>query len=110
MAVLRLGFFGRSLSKQTNMTVILPEDAPQDGPYPVLYLLHGLSDDDSIWGRRTSIERYVAGMPLIVVMPDGGRGFYTDAVRGYAHESQVMQDVIGLAPSTMRRPRVCSAW
>ena len=96
MAVLRLGFFGRSLSKQTNMTVMLPEDAAQDGPYPVLYLLHGLSDDDSIWGRRTSIERYVAGMPLIVVMPDGGRGFYTDAARGYAYESHVMQDVIGL--------------
>jgi putative tributyrin esterase len=26
----------------------------------VLYLLHGLSDDDTIWLRRTSIERYVA--------------------------------------------------
>ncbi len=96
MAVLRLGFFASSLSKQTNMTVILPEDAASDGPYPVLYLLHGLSDDDSIWTRRTSIERYVAGMPLIVVMPDGGRGFYTDAARGYAYESHIMQDVIGL--------------
>lgn len=95
MALLRVQFFGDSISKQTNMTVILPKDAEAGGPYPVLYLLHGLSDDDTIWARRTSIERYVAGMPLIVVMPDTARGFYTDAVRGPAYESHIMRDVVG---------------
>jgi len=95
VAILRVGFFGGSIRKQTNMTAILPQDAESAGPYPVFYLLHGLSDDDSIWTRRTSLERYVAGMPLIVVMPDGGRGFYTNARRGPAYESHIMQDVIG---------------
>src|SRR5699024_10796924 len=32
-------------------------DGPEHG-VPVLYLLHGLSDDCTIWERRTSIERY----------------------------------------------------
>ena len=60
------------------MTVILPQQtsgqigmrgtAPDADP-PVLYLLHGLSDDDTIWLRRTSIERYVSAMGLAVVMP-----------------------------------------
>ncbi len=95
MAILRVGFFGQSILKQTNMTVVLPDDAKSAGPYPVMYLLHGLSDDDTIWARRTSLERYVAGMPLIVVMPDSGRGYYTDAKRGLAYESHIMKDVIG---------------
>ncbi len=95
MAHMRVSFFGDSIKKQTSMTVILPQDVKQDGPFPVLYLLHGMSDDDTIWERRTSLERYVADMPLIVVMPDGGRGFYTDAVQGYAYESHIMKDVIG---------------
>jgi len=95
MSHMRVSFFGDSIGKQTSMSVILPQDAEGDGPFPVLYLLHGLSDDDTIWERRTSIERYVAGMPLIVVMPDGGRGFYTDAIQGPAYESHIMKDVIG---------------
>ena len=95
MSHMRVSFFGDSIGKQTSMTVILPQDSKAEGPYPVLYLLHGLSDDDTIWERRTSIERYVASMPLIVVMPDGGRGFYTDAVQGPAYESHIMKDVVG---------------
>jgi S-formylglutathione hydrolase FrmB len=95
MAILRIGFFGRSIQKQTNMTVILPDDAKAEGPYPVLYLLHGLSDDDTVWARRTSLERYASGLPLIVVMPDSGRGYYTDAKRGPAYESHMMKDVLG---------------
>ena len=50
--------------------------------HPTLYLLHGLSDDHTIWGRRTSIERYVAELGLAVVMPAVHRSFYTDMVRG----------------------------
>ncbi|MFO7956635.1 MAG: alpha/beta hydrolase family protein [Candidatus Brocadiia bacterium] len=95
MALMRIGFRGDSIAKQTNMTVILPQDAELDGPFPVMYLLHGLSDDDSIWTRRTSVERYVAGMPLIVVMPDSARGFYTDAAEGPAYESHIIKDVMG---------------
>jgi len=95
MSVMRVNFFADALRKATSMTVILPARTEVDPPFPVLYLLHGLSDDDTLWTRRTSIERYVAGMPLIVVMPDGGRGFYTDAKQGYAYERHIMEDVIG---------------
>jgi S-formylglutathione hydrolase FrmB len=73
-----------ALDKQTSATILLP-DPEIPGPYPVMFLLHGLSDDNTIWARRTSIERYVEGLPLIVVMPDGGRGFYIDAAEGFAY-------------------------
>jgi S-formylglutathione hydrolase FrmB len=58
-----------------------------------MFLLHGLSDDHTIWQRRTSIERYVDGLPLIVVMPDGGRSFYVDAVEGAAYGTAIGQEL-----------------
>ena len=44
-----------------------------DAPAKVLYLLHGASDDETIWQRRTSIERYAAPLGLAVVMPAAQR-------------------------------------
>src|SRR5205085_4150849 len=90
--------FSKALQKATAANVILPDpDIP--GPYATFYLLHGLSDDHTIWQRRTSIERYVAGLPLIVIMPDSGRGFYCDAVEGMAWETAIVRDLLGYVDS-----------
>jgi putative tributyrin esterase len=91
MVHLRCDFFSDALSLSTSMTVLLPQRTTTqigmvgrtvEGPPPVLYLLHGLSDDDTIWLRRTSIERYVAPLGLAVVMPQVHRSFYTDEAFG----------------------------
>ncbi len=97
MALCDLHYFSPALGKQTGALVILPEGA--DGPrakppFPVFYLLHGLSDDHTMWMRRSSIERYVENLPLIVVMPDGGRGFYVDAEQGFAYEKAIAGDLV----------------
>ncbi len=94
MAHCELHYFSAALGKQTTANVLLPQ-SDHPGPFPVLYLLHGLSDDHTAWMRNTSIARYVAGLPLIVVMPDGGRGFYCDAVQGFAYETAITVDLIG---------------
>ncbi|HEY3321650.1 MAG TPA: alpha/beta hydrolase family protein [Planctomycetota bacterium] len=93
MSFIQASFWSPVLQKQAQMYVILPDVG--QGPFPVYYLLHGLSDDHTIWHRRTSIERYVAQLPLIVVMPDGYRGFYTDNDIGPAYGRYITQDVIG---------------
>ena len=62
-----------TLGQDTTVEVALPNIAT---PPPVLYLLHGLSDDQSGWMRRTSIERYAISHGIAVVMPCGGRSFY----------------------------------
>ncbi|TCC00375.1 esterase family protein [Micromonospora zingiberis] len=91
MALIRCDFFAETLGLSTSMTVILPQrtrsqigltGADAAGDPPVLYLLHGLSDDDTIWLRRTAIERYVAPLGLAVVMPQVGRSFYADEEHG----------------------------
>lgn len=77
-----------ALQKRVGANVILPApNTPK--PWPVMFLLHGLSDDYTQWMRATSIERYVEETPLVVVMPDGGRGFYCDAVEGYAYATAI---------------------
>ena len=79
MAFATINYFSRSLQKASSFNVVFPDDPAIRRPWAVFYLLHGLSDDHTIWMRRTSIERYVEGLPLVVVMPDGGRGWYTNA-------------------------------
>lgn len=101
MALCEVHYFSPSLGMQTAAYVILPE-ADKLTDFPVLYLLHGLSDDHSIWMRRTSIERYVEGLPLAVVMPNGGRGFYCDAVEGFAYETAIVRDLVSFIDRTFR--------
>ncbi len=93
MALCTVRFFSQSLWKASEMVVVLPDSG--EGPFPVLYLLHGLSDDATIWLRRSRIEWYVRDLPLIVVMPDGGRGWYTNGLNGEAYEDHIVKDVIG---------------
>ena len=92
-----------ALRKMTSAVVILPENAGP-GPFPVCYLLHGLSDDHTAWTRRTNLERYVEGLPLVVVMPDGGRGFYTDSATepAGAFETFLLRDLIGFVDRTFQ--------
>src|SRR5882757_3275098 len=91
MAFIDFCFFSHALGKQTAAYVLTPESGK--GPFPVFYLLHGLSDNHTIWMRRTRIEEYIGGLPLIVVMPDGGRGFYTDAAAGFAYGKHIGEEL-----------------
>lgn len=99
MPFCELRYFSEALGMQTAANVILP-DWRAEGPYHVMFLMHGLSDDHTIWSRRTSIERYVEGLPLIVVMPNGGRGFYCDAVEGFKYYTAIGIELVNLIRAT----------
>ncbi len=93
MALLTLDYFNRALGKSTAVNVLLP-DPGVEGPFAVLYLLHGYSDDHTIWQRQTNLERYVAGLPLIVVMPDAGISYYCDDPDGMKSETAIVRDLV----------------
>lgn len=91
MALFNVSFFSDVLGMCMQMDVILPQQTKGqigmngvavDKKIPTLYLLHGMSDDHSIWLRRTSIERYVSEMGIAVVMPSTHLGWYTDMAHG----------------------------
>ena len=80
MAHLIVDFYADALGVETRMHVLLPQRLT--GRAKTLYLLHGMSDDEGTWMRRTAIDRYAEEKDLAVVMPDGGLGWYTDMRRG----------------------------
>lgn len=92
MPLARLQYFSDALGKQTAVNLILPE-ANAEAPFVPWLLLHGLSDDETAWSRRTSLERYVEGLNVLVAMPDGGRGFYVDAAEGYAYFTAIADEL-----------------
>lgn len=100
MAFATIQYHSRSLQKASAFNILFPDDPAVRPPWSTFYLLHGLSDDHTIWTRRTSIERYVGNLPMVVVMPDGGRGWYANAVEGYKYEDDLIKDVVGLVERT----------
>ena len=103
MAHLSVDLFSESLQVGTSLGVLLPQSTraqigvasvavPEHG-WPVLYLLHGLSDDHSAWVRYTSIERYATAAGLAVVMPAVGRSFYADEAHGHQYWTWVSEEL-----------------
>ncbi len=107
MALLAVNFFSHTLKIHTAVNVILPQEGiwPAALPrrsYPTLWLLHGLSDDHTIWQRRTAIERYVENLPLAVVMPAVNRSFYQDAAYGAGNSAAYWSYVSEELPERIR--------
>jgi putative tributyrin esterase len=94
MAICEIHWGSVLLGKQVTTRVILPERGKP--PFAVYYLLHGLSDDHATWTRRTRIEMYVANLPLIVVMPNGDRGYFTDNDQGPAYARHFAEELPGM--------------
>jgi S-formylglutathione hydrolase FrmB len=112
MALLTCDFFSEALEVGTSMTVLLPQategqvgvasvETEQDA-FPVLYLLHGLSDDHTSWLRYSSIERYAAAAGLAVVMPAVGRSFYADEVGGHPYWTFLSEELPEIVESFFR--------
>lgn len=103
MAFCQLNLFSEALRVQTTVNVIVPqqstsgeigvENNAKSEKYKCLYLLHGLSDDHTIWMRRTSIERYAQKYGICVVMPFGGRSFYTDMKHGGNYYTYIAKEL-----------------
>ena len=99
MALFHANFFSDALGMQSQAEVILPDRIAPGRRVPVLYLLHGLSDDHTIWQRRTSIERYVENLNLAVVMPNGHRSFYADMAFGRPYFKYISEELPALMES-----------
>jgi putative tributyrin esterase len=113
MALIDCKFFSETLGMCSSMRVILPESTrarigeaavsragqPAFSGHPTLYLLHGMSDDETIWSRSTSVERYAAALGLAVVMPNVHRSFYTNMLHGYRYWDFVSQELLEKARS-----------
>lgn len=107
MALIHVTFFSESLGMDVGVDVILPQKATRqigmaaatrEGKHPTLWLLHGSSDDHTIWQRRTSIERYAAPLGLAVVMPAVQHSSYANMAHGGRFYDYVSEEL----PRVMR--------
>lgn len=102
MALLQCNFKSEVLEMEQPLHVILPQISMieegrrkkiKERGFPVLYLLHGLSSDNSSWTRKTSIERYALEHGIAVVMPNVNRSFYVDMKHGLNYYTYVSQEI-----------------
>ena len=104
----------RFQSKLINATlpynVILPTDYDTSTTtrYPVLYLLHGLTGHYSDWIARTNVADYASAYRMIVIMPEGNDGWYTDSATVITdkYESYILKE---LMPDVQQRYRTIEA-
>lgn len=102
-ALFDINFFSKTLNMNTTMKVIVPQrqnhsigvsQAPESETYKILYLLHGMTDDHTIWLRRSNIERYVSGENMIVVMPNVHLSWYTDTKYGLNYWKFISEELL----------------
>lgn len=78
------------LNKDVKYTIYLPADYDHsERTYPVVYLLHGYTDDNTGWLQFGEINRYadkaIAGgtiPPMIIIMPNADSSFYINSYDG----------------------------
>lgn len=77
MAVIHVEMRSEALKRTVPFNAILPIEKFR-GPYPTLYLLHGLKDNCSSWLTNTRIRMWAENSGLAVIMPSGENSFYLD--------------------------------
>ncbi len=78
------------LHKNVNYTIYLPSDyEASERTYPVVYLLHGYTDNNTGWVQFGEVNRYADKAiaegtipPMIIVMPNGDSSFYINSYDG----------------------------
>ena len=106
MILNEVNFFSEALTLRSSMYVLLPQRSlvnaknKQTQKYRTLYLLHGHSDDHTAWLRWSSIEKYVEGLNLAVVMPAVNLSFYTDMVYGGNYWQFISEEVPAVVQNT----------
>lgn len=77
------------LGKDVAYTIYLPYNYSTSRTYPVVYLLHGYTDDNTGWLQFGEVNRYADKAiaegtipPMIIAMPDGGTSWYLNSYDG----------------------------
>lgn len=88
-------FHSAALNRDIEYRIILPSKVRAGEKLPTVYLLHGGGGGFRDWSNYSDVSRY-AGSGLILVMPEGGSSYYTNAVDPPQdrYEDYITQDLI----------------
>ncbi|MBX3283313.1 MAG: esterase family protein [Acidobacteria bacterium] len=86
------------MAREMPYRVILPAeyDAAKAERFPVIYLLHGLYGHYTNWTDKTKVAEYAAAYRFVIVMPEGGDGWYVDSPLSpnEKYESYIVKELI----------------
>jgi S-formylglutathione hydrolase FrmB len=106
-----LVFQSKILASNVRYSIYLPPDyTSSNRRYPVVYLLHGLGDDETGWVQfgevQMAADRAIAAReipPMIIVMPDAGVTWYINDYLGkFRYEDMFIQEFIPFIDKTYR--------
>ena len=90
--------FASKMKKEVKSVVIVPENYSKKKHYPVVYLLHGYSDNYSKWVKTVpAIKSLSTEHQMIIVCPDGGySSWFMDSPldSAFQYESYITKDLI----------------
>lgn len=100
---LHADFYAKSLRKFASFAAIIPNDvpqqmkagdAPEDGKFKTLYLLHGYSGYCNDWLHGSKIQEYALQHNLAVIMPSGENSFYLDDTKGLNYGEFIGKELV----------------
>lgn len=98
-----LSMSSKILSQNIKYAVVLPEDYYTSGKrYPVVYLLHGLGDNEFSWLEYGQVSQIVDAqikngeiLPMIYIMPQGFRNYYVNDYAGkFMYEDMFIKELV----------------
>lgn len=88
-------FRSKALGRHVTYSVILPDGEVWEkwSDFPVLYQLHGRSDDHTAWLNMSNLVIHAREVPFIIVLPDGSVSFWSDYSPRERYEAFVIEDL-----------------
>jgi len=89
--ILRGYYNSEVLRTTTDIQFIVPDKC--EGPYKVVYLLHGLHGNQGTWIDYTMLPYFSKEYDAVFVIPDAGRSFYCDLKYGRKYYTFVSEEL-----------------
>lgn len=106
----KITIYSKALEKNMNVNVYLPTNYSKHKKYPVLYMLHGYTDNENCWMPNLRLQETVDKLinenrinPIIIIMPqiDNSFGINTDKIANMSlsfsaglYEDYLYKDII----------------
>lgn len=106
-----LSMYSRILKQEVKYSVILPTEYFSSGKsFPVIYLFHGLGDNESSWLEYGRLSQFIDEerdaqhiVPAIYIMPQGFRSYYINDYLGkFKYEDMFIKEFIPYIDSAYR--------
>ncbi len=92
-----LHIFSKSMQKNLNALIVIPDAASAEHPLPAVYLLHGYSGGYLDWSKHMDLEALSEQFQVFIVCPEGSyNSWYLDSPlqKDSQYETHIIKEVI----------------